>query len=193
MRPQRFAADHAPTGASDAATHRASMRPQRFAADHLVTGLRASYPPKCFNEAAAIRCGSPQSSFAITSRTACFNEAAAIRCGSPAALPRQAAPCCASMRPQRFAADHLSTKSACCGTWDCFNEAAAIRCGSPDKRERSMLDTFGFNEAAAIRCGSPKGTATMRTQIDASMRPQRFAADHLVVAHQVRSLNHPLQ
>ena len=60
----------------------------------------------------------------------CFNEAAAIRCGSrwfawQAAMRYRDA----SMRPQRFAADHqrrIHRPNGCAS----FNEAAAIRCGS---------------------------------------------------------------
>ena len=60
MRPQRFAADH-DTGE---AQHRAqftlaSMRPQRFAADHAQGKTEVGDGVTRFNEAAAIRCGSP--------------------------------------------------------------------------------------------------------------------------------------
>ena len=58
------------------------MRPQRFAADHTPMASSRNGRASCFNEAAAIRCGSR------------WQEQ-----GGHAAVQ-------ASMRPQRFAADH---------------------------------------------------------------------------------------
>ena len=63
----------------------ASMRPQLFAADYHDPARPKIRATGSFNEAAAIRCGSPgcrsklQHLFLNS-----FNEAAAIRCGSPA-------------------------------------------------------------------------------------------------------------
>ena len=84
-----------------------------------------------------------------------FNEAAAIRCGSHAQEhPVAAGALLASMRPQRFAADHLQ-------------QLNAVR-----------LAAGRFNEAAAIRCGSQSRRGIDMSHLEASMRPQRFAADH---------------
>ena len=63
---------------------------------------------------------------------ACFNEAAAIRCGSLLARVLCQTAVTASMRPQRFAADHGAGYRESDECRRCFNEAAAIRCGSHD-------------------------------------------------------------
>ena len=107
------------------------MRPQLFAADHPTCSREMISSDSCFNEAAAIRCGSRGNLPPRIIPTHGFNEAAAIRCGSRPFV------CWQPDKPM----------------W-CFNEAAAIRCGSPKSMRSSKSSSSGFNEAAAIRCGS---------------------------------------
>ena len=68
------------------------------------------------------------------------------------------------MRPQLFAADHIT--------------ASAF----------GIIYNAGFNEAAAIRCGSPAGMRPKPRSDEASMRPQLFAADHERITIQQRGL-----
>ena len=121
MRPQRFAADHLPMPDVVEQFDFASMRPQRFAADHSVDDITGLSFPTRFNEAAAIRCGSPLGSPATASASSGFNEAAAIRCGSqPESQPQPLDLIC------------------------CFNEAAAIRCGSQTHRLLLYAELFAL-------------------------------------------------
>ena len=58
MRPQRNAADHTYSDATNTARYAASMRPQRNAADHCMAAGEDPGTTRGFNEAAAERCGS---------------------------------------------------------------------------------------------------------------------------------------
>ena len=131
-----------------------------------------------------------------------FNEAAAIRCGSHIVSEGAEVLRGASMRPQRFAADHQVTPTTHVGKTLASmrpQRFAADHLPMPDVVEQfdfasmrpqrfaadhSVDDITGgsrlcrFNEAAAIRCGSRGILAEEAGGKAASMRPQRFAADH---------------
>ncbi len=204
-RPQLFAADHCSFHHRGVNGYPASTRPQLFAADHtgITLGRRpvknllqrgrsyslritssyrqnpASMAP-CFNEAAAIRCGSRMSqaeaartvhvlqrgrsySLRITGATprvarwpaACFNEAAAIRCGSRRQCP-------------------LIARSP-----SCFNEAAAIRCGSQEQPHPLFLAATLLQRGRSYSLRITPDLHDLRLyRGSASTRPQLFAADH---------------
>ncbi len=82
------------------------MRPQHFAAEYVTPGGWTSRCAGGFNEAAAFRCGIPETD-----------------------IPKWRLRMVASMRPQHFAAEYScdarNVFPAECG----FNEAAAFRCG----------------------------------------------------------------
>ncbi len=156
MRPQLFAADHLTL---QQITTRfaitASMRPQLFAADHSTPGSACRPVPPCFNEAAALRCGSPQRAAhrgdahrRASMRPQLFAADHMDSTGLRGAQDK------ASMRPQLFAADHRLLQSSGGGAIKGFNEAAALRCGSPVSAASRRLHPARFNEAAALRCGS---------------------------------------
>ncbi len=62
MRPQHFAAEYVRAG-DNRVNHKqiASMRPQHFAAEYCSLSAVMSSFSACFNEAAAFRCGIPES------------------------------------------------------------------------------------------------------------------------------------
>ena len=117
------------------------MRPQRFAADHHLHAPASNCAQAGFNEAAAIRCGSP----AISATNVSSSEA--------------------SMRPQRFAADHGHGLA-----WGISWNRASMRPQrfAADHVACRLIPDFarlGFNEAAAIRCGSPTASQKIETRI----------------------------
>ncbi len=157
---------------------------------------------RCFNEAAANRCGSRRPGGESRRQDRASMRPQRIAADHQATVTAHARTLRASMRPQRIAADHYTYEnikrsglSASMrpqriaadhdGTWvnewsvaGRFNEAAANRCGShrwPDAKRQAWCR---FNEAAANRCGSHYGRGYDDTGNRASMRPQRIAADH---------------
>ena len=130
------------------------MRPQRLAADHTTSRDVPRALKRCFNEAAAISCGSRTAAQSRRRRTAASMRPQRLAADHHGALDRLHMGTVASMRPQRLAADH---------PWPLGHRTE--RC-------------FRFNEAAAISCGSRAARALPGSVQMASMRPQRLAADH---------------
>ncbi len=134
---------------------RASTRPQLFAADHARFARRSAASSRCFNEAAAIRCGSLSYWINWTALDRASTRPQLFAADHYAGMARSRARRRASTRPQLFAADH-QLRSYLSGVTGLASTRPQL---------------FAADHAARSARSTPRINA-------ASTRPQLFAADH---------------
>ncbi|HEY0180641.1 MAG TPA: hypothetical protein VGC30_13565 [Dokdonella sp.] len=170
------------------------MKPERFAPDHACAAGERPVVQYGFNEAGAIRSGSPRASEIRSARASCFNEAEAIRSDHAARRVDLLDPDLASMKPERFAPDHQEAGSVLIAKRSSFNESRSDSLRITCRRQATSL---GMRTASMKpeRFAPDHFDQTIASILDpsASMKPERFAPDHTVVDANGATLTQKLQ